>query len=87
MVHFHRAIFLLAFLCLMQGGASAQTYTFKARYDSLDTRHDPSRPLLERYWTTSNHHWACFNRGLGAEARMAAKEELELARQLGVDSL
>ncbi|MFZ1687150.1 MAG: tetratricopeptide repeat protein [Flavobacteriales bacterium] len=67
--------------------ANAQQYTFKAQYDSLDARHDKSRPLLERYFITSNHHWACFNRGLGAEARKTAKEELELAEQLGVDSL
>ncbi|MEO8066315.1 MAG: tetratricopeptide repeat protein [Flavobacteriales bacterium] len=72
---------------LISLAVAAQTYIFKARYDSLDTRHDLSRPLLERYWITSNHHWACFNRGLKAEGRMAAKEELELAEQLGVDSL
>ncbi len=65
----------------------AQTYTFKAEYDSLDARHDRSRPLIERYFLMSNHHWACFNRGLKDECRVTAKEELELAQQLGVDSL
>jgi len=74
-------------LGLVPGSVQAQTYTFKAVYDSLDARHDPSRPLIERYFITSNHHWACFNRGLSAEARITAKEELELAEQLGVDSL
>ena len=65
----------------------AQPYTVKAIYDSLDTRHDMKRPLIERYFITSNHHWACFNRGLIAEARITSKEELELAEQLGIDSL
>ncbi|MBL8010077.1 MAG: hypothetical protein JNJ64_05670, partial [Flavobacteriales bacterium] len=65
----------------------AQPYTVKAVYDSLDTRHDMKRPLIERYFITSNHHWACFNRGLIAEARITSKEELELAEQLGIDSL
>jgi len=64
-----------------------QPYSYRARYDSLGTRHDLSRPLIERYFITSNHHWACFNHGLGAEARITAKEELDLAEQLGVDSL
>ncbi len=72
---------------LAQCFVSGQQYTFKAQFDSLDTRHDKSRSLLERYFITSNHHWACFNRGLGSEARKTAKEELELAEQLGVDSL
>ena len=67
--------------------AHAQTYQLKAQYDSLDTRHDRSRPLVERYFITSNHHWACFNRGLKAEAQVTAKEELALAEQLGVDTL
>ena len=78
---------VLLVLSLAPSTASAQQYTFKAQYDSLDTRHDKSRPLIERYFITSNHHWACFNRGLGPEARVAAREELELAEQLGVDSL
>ena len=87
MIHFRRAVFVFASLCLVHGAVSAQPYTFKAQYDSLDARHDLSRPLLERYFITSNHHWACFNRGLRAEGRVAAKEELELAQQIGVDSL
>ena len=78
----HLLVLLLAFTT-----TTAQQYIFKAQYDSLDTRHDVSRSLLERYFITSNHHWACFNRGLGADARKTAKEELELAEQLGVDSL
>ncbi|HRD53540.1 MAG TPA: tetratricopeptide repeat protein, partial [Flavobacteriales bacterium] len=68
-------------------GLHAQPYTYKAVYDSLDSRHDLSRPLIERYFITSNHHWACFNRGLLAEARITSKEELELAEQLGVDTM
>ncbi|MEO8733088.1 MAG: hypothetical protein ABI373_02030, partial [Flavobacteriales bacterium] len=65
----------------------AQTYKAEAHFDSLDTRHDMSRPLLERFWITSNHTWACFNRGLKDEGMAAAKEELELAEQIGVDTL
>ena len=64
-----------------------QRYVSEPRYDSLNTRHDPSRPPLERYWLTSNHRWASWNMGLKQEARQAAKEELEIAEQLGVDSL
>ena len=82
-----RAIVLVVLLCGSVLLMRAQHYTFQAVYDSLDTRHDMSRPLVERYFITSNHHWACFNRGLSAEARITAKEELELAEQLGVDSL
>ncbi|MBL7964783.1 MAG: tetratricopeptide repeat protein [Flavobacteriales bacterium] len=81
-----RAMVLLLLVCTVRL-LHAQPYTNKAVYDSLDTRHDLSRPLIERYFITSNHHWACFNRGLIAEARITSKEQLELAEQLGIDSL
>jgi hypothetical protein len=64
----------------------AQTYTYKASYDSLDTRHDLSRPLIERWYIHANHGAACFNLGLKDEIRVNAKEGLALAEQLGVDS-
>ncbi|MBL7985557.1 MAG: hypothetical protein JNM91_11190 [Flavobacteriales bacterium] len=64
----------------------AQTYQYKARYDSLDTRHDLSRPVIERWYINSNHGAACFNLGLKDEIRVNAKEGLALAEQLGVDS-
>jgi tetratricopeptide (TPR) repeat protein len=69
--------------CLLQ----AQTYSYQARYDSLGTRFDKSRPLIERYFITANHGAACFNVGLMDEIRGNAKEELALAEQLGIDSL
>ncbi|QQR87851.1 MAG: tetratricopeptide repeat protein [Flavobacteriales bacterium] len=65
----------------------AQPYTYKARYDSLGTRHDLSRPLIERYFITANHGAACFNLGLKNEIRANAKEEFALAEQLGIDTL
>ena len=65
----------------------AQTYQYKARYDSLDTRHDKSRPLIERYFITSNHGAALFNLGLKDEIRKNAKEEFALAEELGIDTL
>ena len=82
-----RAFVLFVLLCGSVPSMHAQPYNVKAVYDSLDTRHDMKRPLIERYFITSNHHWACFNRGLIAEARITSKEELELAEQLGIDSL
>ncbi len=72
---------------LVAVATAAQPYKFKARYDSLDTRHDLSRPLIERYFITSNHGAALFNLGLKEEIRGNAKEELALAEQLGIDSL
>jgi len=72
-----------AFLC----SAAAQKYVSKPQYDSLDARHDLSRPLAERYFLTANHGWACFNRGLKKDGRRTCKEQLELAEQLGVDTL
>jgi len=78
-------VFMLALAA--QCSASAQLYKSEPRYDSLNTRHDMSRSLTERYFITTNHGWACFNRGLKEEGRMTCKEQLELAEQLGVDSL
>ncbi len=79
-------LFLLL-LFLVTYTASAQTYQYKARYDSLDTRHDKSRPLIERYFISANHGAACFNRGLKEEVRVTSRETMELAEQLGLDSL
>ncbi|MFZ1687149.1 MAG: tetratricopeptide repeat protein, partial [Flavobacteriales bacterium] len=73
--------------CALCFGLVAQTYKNEPKYDPLDTRHDLSRPLLERFWITCNHGWACFNKGLKEEGRMTTKEQLELAEQLGVDTL
>ncbi len=66
---------------------AAQTHKDEARYDSLDTRHDESRPVLERFWITSNHAWACYYAGNTASATVSAKDELELAEAIGVDTL
>ncbi|MBK7554949.1 MAG: hypothetical protein IPI55_10180 [Flavobacteriales bacterium] len=78
---------LLALAVAAQCTVSAQQYQYKARYDSLDTRHDKSRPLIERYFITANHGAACFNLGLKDEIRGNAKEEIALAEQLGIDTL
>ncbi len=66
---------------------AAQTHKDEARYDSLDTRHDESRPVLERFWITSNHAWACYYAGNTASATVSAKDALELAEAIGVDTL
>ena len=79
---FHLLVLLLAFTY-----TSAQPYTYKARYDSLGTRYDKSRPLAERFFITANHGAACFNLGLKEENRATSREGMELAEQLGVDSL
>ena len=85
-LQFARSILLLLPVAAQCFG-SAQQYTYNARYDSLGTRYDRSRPLIERYYITSNHGAACFNLGLKEEIRINAKEELALAEQLGIDSL
>ena len=86
MVQMARAI-LLALTGAILCSATAQKYVSKPRYDSLGTRYDLSRPLPERYFLTANHGWACFNRGLKQDGRKTCKEQLELAEQLGVDTL
>ena len=83
-----KRVFILVFLLL--GSAfllHAQTYKYYVQYDSLDTRHDLSRPLIERYFITYAHGAACFNRGLKDEIRKNAKEEFALAEELGIDTL
>ena len=83
---FARAILLLLAVAA-QCAVTAQKYAYKARYDSLKTRYELSRPLIERYFITANHGAACFNLGLKEEIRVNAKEEIALAEQLGIDSL
>ena len=75
------------FLSALPFALFAQLYTYNARYDSLDTRHDKSRPVIERYFITSNHGAALFNLGLKDEIRKNAKEEFALAEELGIDTL
>jgi len=65
----------------------AQKYGIDPRFDSLDTRHDKSRPVLERFWITSNHAWAYNYAGNMASATVSAKDALELAEAIGVDTL
>jgi len=67
--------------------AHAQKYGIDPRYDSLDTRHDHSRPVLERFWITSNHAWACYYAANTASATVSAKDALDLAEAIGVDTL
>ncbi|MBP6390790.1 MAG: tetratricopeptide repeat protein [Flavobacteriales bacterium] len=82
---FRPFVFVLAMAA--QCMASAQQYKNEPRYDTLNTRHDKSRSLVERFFLTANHGWACFNRGLKEEGRATCKEQLDLAEQIGVDSL
>jgi len=65
----------------------AQKYGIDARYDSLDTRHDKSRSVLERFWITANHAWACYYAGDRTTATATAMDGLELAETVGVDTL
>ena len=58
-----RPLALLLLLFCTAYSVQAQRYKYKARYDSLDTRHDLTRPLIERYFITANHGAACFNLG------------------------
>ena len=67
--------------------AHAQKLGIDPRYDSLDTRHDKSRPVLERFWITSNHAWACYYAGNRTKATSVAMDALELAEAIGVDTL
>ena len=67
--------------------AHAQKYGIDPRYDSLDTRHDRSRPVLERFWIASNHAWAYCYAGNPASGTVSAKDALELAEAIGVDTL
>ncbi len=69
------------------GELRAQPIKEEARYDSLDTRHDLKRPLAERFWITSNHCWACFNLGKVDEEFRSAKEMLDMAEHIDVDSV
>jgi tetratricopeptide (TPR) repeat protein len=89
--HLYRMTRFCFFLLFILSGAAfranAQQYEYRVQYDSLDTRHDLSRPLIERYFITYAHGAACFNRGLKDEIRKNAKEEFALAEQLGVDTL
>ncbi len=82
-----RSELLLLLIASAPIAACSQQYISEPRFDSLDTRHDMKRTLVERYWITSNHVWACFNLGHTAETRKGAREELELAELLGADSL
>ena len=80
-------LLLLVVLGLYCTTGYAQNYKYYVQYDSLGTRHDLSRPLIERYFITYAHGAACFNRGLKDEIRKNAKEEFALAEELGIDTL
>jgi tetratricopeptide (TPR) repeat protein len=84
-----RALRILTVLALLWLVAPlhGQTLTWKARYDSLGTRYDKSRPLIERYFIHANHGAACFNRGLVQEQRANSIEQFAIAEQLGLDTL
>ncbi|MBK7946557.1 MAG: tetratricopeptide repeat protein [Flavobacteriales bacterium] len=46
-----------------------------------------SRPMLERFWITVNHAWACYYRGERTASTRAGMDALGLADSLGVDTL
>jgi tetratricopeptide (TPR) repeat protein len=81
-----RPLWLMVALAVC-ASAHAQELGIDPRYDSLDTRHDKSRPLLDRFWITSNHAWACYYAGNRAPATAAAMDALELAEMIDVDTL
>jgi len=84
-------IMMRSLVLMLSLAACASTHAQKQgidpRFDSLDTRHDKSRPVLERFWITSNHAWACYYAGKTASATVSAKDALELAEAIGVDTL
>ena len=80
-------VLVLMLTLLVIGGVAAQKLGIDPRYDSLDTRHDRSRPVLERFWTTANHGWACYYAGERTGATTAGMEALALADTMDVDTL
>jgi tetratricopeptide (TPR) repeat protein len=58
-----------------------------ALLDSLDARHDMSKPLLERLEIMGQHDEALFAQGRWEERAANAKEYMELAQQVGTDSV
>jgi tetratricopeptide (TPR) repeat protein len=78
---------LFALAVVVHYSVAAQALIWKSEYDSLGTRYDKSRPLIERYFITANHSGACFARGLMAEHRANAIEQFAIAEQLGLDTI
>ena len=77
---------LLAVASLTVVGASAQIPE-RAEWDTLDARHDKSRPLRERFRITANHIWAEWNTGNFKATRAGALELMDMAEEADSDSL
>ena len=58
-----------------------------ALLDTLDARHDKSKPLLERLAIMSQHAEALFAQGRMEEREANAKEYMVLAQEVGTDSV
>ena len=58
-----------------------------ALLDTLDARHDKSKPAIERLEIMSMHAEALFAQGRSAERAVLAKEYMALAQEIGTDSV
>ena len=80
-----RTSFLLVALLVAMVGVAQERRN--AVLDTLDTRHDKSKSLLERLSIMSQHDEALFAQGRHVERQANAKEYMELAQQVGTDSI
>ncbi|MEO8066314.1 MAG: tetratricopeptide repeat protein [Flavobacteriales bacterium] len=77
---------LFALGSLIVQGASAQIPE-RAELDTLDARHDKSRPLRDRFRILANHVWAEWNAGAMEQVRVHSLELIDLAQDAKSDSL
>ncbi len=59
----------------------------RAELDTVDARHDKSRPLRDRFRILANHVWAEWNAGSMEQVRVHSLELLDLAQEANSDSL
>jgi tetratricopeptide (TPR) repeat protein len=77
----------LLFVALLVGMVGVAQDRRNAVLDTLDARHDKSKSLLERLSIMSQHDEALFAQGRHEERKANAKEYMELAQQVGTDSI
>jgi tetratricopeptide (TPR) repeat protein len=78
---------LLGAILLVTAGMSQAPPLRNAVLDTLDARHDKSKSLLERLDIMSKHDEALFAQGRHAEREANTMEYMELAQQVGTDSV
>jgi tetratricopeptide (TPR) repeat protein len=87
-IHVNRAfrsvVFMFSILLCTAGITQVRR---DAVLDTLDARHDKSKSLLERLDIMSKHDEALFAQGRYEERDVNTKEYLELAQQVGTDSI